>query len=87
MGRISLQKPHRRGHEELAPLGFRAARFHRALPQEIELVLIQTAVQSEQQPIVTEAWAIDRFQVNQDRIDDAADLDQVLPLAAIPRKS
>ena len=55
MGGIGFQKPHRRRHEELAPLGFRAARFHRALPQEIELVFIQTAFQSQQQAIVTEA--------------------------------
>ena len=87
MGRIGFQKPNRRRHQELAPLGFRAARFHRALPQEIELVFIQTAFQSQQQAIVTEARAIHRFQVDQDRIDNATDLDEVLPLATIPRKS
>ena len=87
MRRVGFQKPHRRRHEELAALGFRATRFHRPLPQEIELVFIQTTFQSEQQAIVTEARAIDRFQIDQHRIDHATDLDQVLPLATIPRES
>jgi hypothetical protein len=82
-----LRNPTGAATRKLAPLGFRAPRFHRALPQEIELVFIQTAFQSQQEAIVAEPRAIDRFQVDQDRVDHATDLDQVLPLATIPCKS
>jgi hypothetical protein len=53
----------------------------------IEFVFVQTAFQSQQQAIVTEARAIDGFQIDQDRIDHTTHLDEVLPLPTIPGES
>jgi hypothetical protein len=65
----------------------RVARLHGALPQEVQLVLLQAALQSQQEPIITLPRGVDRVLVNQEGIDDPTDLNQLLPLPAVARKA
>jgi len=53
------------------------------LAQEVELILIEASLQAQQQPIVTLARRIDGLLVDQYGIDDAAHLDELLPIATV----
>lgn len=84
MRRVGLEIPDRRRHEELAAARLRTPRFHRALPQEVQLVFVQAALQPEQQTIVAVPRAVHRVEIDQHGVHDAADFDELLPLATIP---
>ena len=73
----------RRGNDQLAAFGFLVTRGQRALPQQVELVLVQRALQPQQQPVVALARRIDGLLVHQNRIDHPAHLDQLLPIPAV----
>ena len=62
-----------------------AARFHRTLSQQVQLVLVQTALQTEQESIVAEPGCVDHLLIDQHGVHDAADLYQFLPFAAVAR--
>ena len=68
-------------------VGLLVAGRERALAQQIEFVLVQTALQPEQEAIVALARRIDRVLIDQHRVDHAAQLDQLLPVAAVPREA
>jgi hypothetical protein len=59
------------------------ARRERALPQQVELVLVQAALEPEQEPVVAVPRGVDRLPVHQHRVDDPAHLDELLPVAAV----
>src|SRR5260221_11947979 len=51
--------------------------------QKIELILVEDALQSQQQPVVPLTRRIDRLLIDQHGIDDAAHLDQLPPVTAV----
>src|ERR1700733_8818642 len=53
------------------------------LAQKIELILVEAALQSQQQPVVALTRRIDRLLINQHSIDDPAHLDELLPVTAV----
>ena len=57
------------------------------MPQEIEFILIEATLQTKQQPVVAVARRVHRFLVDQHRVDNAAHLDQLLPVAAVAREA
>ena len=73
----------RGGDDQLAAPGLLVARRQRTLPQQVELVLVQRALQSQQQPIVALAGRVDGLLVHQNRVDHPAHLDQLLPVPAV----
>ena len=79
----TLTKPTGARDDEFAASRLLVARRQRPLAQEVELVLVEAALQPEQQPIVALARRVDRLLIDQDRVDDAAHLDQLLPVAAV----
>src|SRR5260370_938042 len=78
-----LYKADRRGDDEFAPARLLVSRRHRALTQKIEFILVEAALQTQQEPVVAMTWRVDGLLINEDRIDDAAHLDQLLPVAAV----
>jgi hypothetical protein len=70
-----LNEADRRGDDQLAPACLRVARRQRPLSQEIEF--------PQEQPIIAVARQIDRFLVDQHSVDDAAHLNQLLPIATV----
>ncbi len=54
-----------------------------SLPQQIELILVEAALQAQKQTVVALAWGIDGLLVDQDGVDDPAHLDELLPVAAV----
>ena len=78
-----LDEADRCGDDQLAPARLLVTRRQRALPQEIELVLIETALEAEEQPVIALAQHIDRLPVDEHRVDHAAHLDQLLPITAV----
>src|SRR5450830_591730 len=79
----SLHEADRSRDDQLAPACLRVTRRQRALAQQIEFVFVETALQSEQQPIIALSGCVDRFLIDQHRVDHAAHLDQLLPVAAV----
>jgi hypothetical protein len=59
----------------------------RALAQQIEFILVEAALQSEQQPVIAVARRIDRLLIDQHRVDHAAHLDQLLTIPAVAGES
>ena len=82
-----LDEADRRADHELAAPRLLVADRERALAQQVECVLVQSALQPEQEATVALARRIDRVLVDQYRVDHAAHLDQLLPVAAVPRKA
>ena len=91
-GSFSSRSPHldeadRRRDDEFAPPGLLVARRERPLTQEVELVLVEAALQPQQQPVVALPRRIDRLLIDQQRVDDPAHLDELLPVAAVAREA
>src|SRR3984893_15354832 len=74
-----------RGHDEFATSGLLVARRERA--RQVEFVLVETALQAEQQAIIALPRGIDCLLVDQHRVDDAAHLDELLPVVAVTGKA
>lgn len=55
----------------------------RALTQEIEFVFIEAALQTQKQTVIALSRRIDGFLVDQERVDDAAHFDKLLPVTAV----
>jgi hypothetical protein len=84
---VALAVADRGHHDQFAALGLRAPRLERALAQQVELVLVEAPLEPEQQSVVAGARGVHGLLVDQHRVDDAADLDELLPLAAVARKA
>ncbi len=78
-----LDEADRGGDHQLAPPRLGVARRERTLPQQVELVLVQAALEPEQQAVVAVARRVDRLAVHQHRVHHPAHLDQLLPVAAV----
>ena len=61
-------------------------RRERPLTQEVELVLVEAALQPQQQPVVALPRRMDGLLIDQQRVDEAAHLDELLPVAAVARE-
>jgi hypothetical protein len=57
------------------------------LPEQVELVFVQAALQAQKQPVIAIAWRINRFLIDQHSVDDTAHLDEMLPVPAVARKA
>ena len=57
------------------------------MPEQVELVFVQAALQAQKQPVIAIAWGIDRFLIDQHSVDDTAHLDEMLPVPAVARKA
>lgn len=82
-----LNEANGRGNDKLAALGLLIARRQGALPEKVELIFIETALQAEQKSVVTLTRRIDCLLVDQHRIDDTAHFDKLLPVAAVSGKA
>ena len=78
-----LHEPDRRRHNQLAPARLLVAGRERALAQQIQFVLVEAALEPEQQAIVAVPWRIDGLLIDQNGIDHAAHLDELLPIPAV----
>jgi hypothetical protein len=57
------------------------------LPKQVEFVLVEGSLQPQQQPIIAQARRIHRLLIDEQCVDNTAHLDQLLPLAAVPREA
>src|SRR6476661_7507368 len=55
----------------------------RALAQQIKFVLVEAALEAEQQAVVAVPWRIDGLLIDQNGVDHAAHLDELLPIPAV----
>src|SRR6266478_4939747 len=78
-----LHEADRGSDDEFAAPGLLIAGRQGTVAQKIELVLVEAALQSQQQPVVALTRRIDRLLIDQHGIDDAAHLDQLLPVTAV----
>src|SRR2546426_12561189 len=72
-----------RRHNQLAPARLLVARRKRALAQQIQLVLVEAPLQPEQQAVVAVPWRIDGLLIDQNGVDHAAHLAELLPIPAV----
>src|SRR5215831_3853826 len=78
-----LDKAHWRADDEFATTRLLVARRERALAQQIKFIFVEASLQPEKQPVIPVPRRIDRLLINQHRIDNAAHLDQLLPVPAV----
>src|SRR5262249_59928700 len=72
-----------RRHNQLAAARLLVARRKRALAQQIQLVLVEASLEPEQQAVVAVPWRIDGLLIDQNGVDHAAHLDELLPIPAV----
>src|SRR3981189_69102 len=72
-----------RRHNQLAPARLLVAGRERALAQQIQLVLVEAALEPEPQAVVAVSWRIDGLLIDPNGIDPAALLDELLPIPAV----
>src|ERR1700737_4582683 len=72
-----------RCHNQLAPARLLVAGRERALAQQIQLVLVEAALEPEQQAVVAVPRRIDGLLIDQNGIDHAAHLDELLPIPTV----
>src|ERR1700753_1891113 len=77
----------RHGQEELATTSLLFERPQRALPKDRELQFAHRALHTQQQPIVWVARIVNAVLIHNDRADQAAELDQGMPVTPITRQS
>src|ERR1700688_3600804 len=78
-----LHEADRSSDDEFAAPGLLIAGRQGTLTQKIELILVEAALQSQQQPVIALTRRVDRLLIDQHGIDDAAHLDQLLPVTAV----
>src|ERR1700722_2333901 len=77
----------RHRQEELATTSLLFERLQRALPKDRELQFAHRALHAQQQPIVWVARIVNAVLIHNDRTDQAAELDQGVPITPITRQS
>src|SRR5260370_9815173 len=77
-----LHEADRGSDDEFAAPGLLIAGRQGTVAQKIELILVEAALQSQQQPVFALTQPIDPLLINQPGIDDAAHLDELLPVTA-----
>src|SRR4029077_5776172 len=78
-----LEKADRCGHNQLAATCLLVAGGKRALPQKIEFILVEAALEAKKEPIIAMARQVNCLLVDQHRVHHPAHLDQLLPIAAV----
>ncbi len=76
----------RHGHAQLAAARLGEGGLEQTLAQERELELAHRALEPQQQPIVRRAGVVDAVGVDDVRADEAAELEEVMPVAPIARE-
>ena len=74
------------GEQQFATARLLLEGFERALAEQRQLHLAHRALHAQQQPIVWMAWVVDAVLVNDQRADQAAELEQRVPIAAVARQ-
>ena len=82
-----LNEANRRGDDEFTAPCLLIARRERALPQQIKLVLVEAALQPQEQPVIALSRRIDGLLIDEQCINDTAHLDKLLPIAAVACKA
>src|SRR5882724_2742697 len=82
-----LHEANRGCDDEFAAAGLLVAGRERTLAQKIEFILVEASLQPQQQPVIALTRCIDRLLVDQHGVDDAAHLDELLPVAAVAGKA
>src|SRR6202049_3921735 len=72
-----------RCHNQRAPARLLVAGRERALAQQIQLVLVEASLEPEQQAVIAVPWRIDGLLIDQNGVDHAAHLDELLPIPAV----
>src|SRR4051812_21112162 len=80
---VRLEVAYGDGEEELAAAGLLLEGFERALTEERELHLAHGALHAEQKPVVRMARIVDPILIKDQRTDQAAELEQRVPVAAV----
>jgi len=75
------------GNDQFATACLFSACLDRALTQQVQFILVQTALEAQQQTVVAKPWRVDHLLINQHGIDHATDFHQLLPLATVARKT
>src|SRR5258708_3071422 len=78
-----LHEADRGSDDEFAAPGLLIAGRQGTVAQKIELILVEAALRSQQQPVVALTRRIDRLLIDQHGIDDAAHLAQLLPVTPV----
>src|SRR6516225_2612992 len=76
-----------RHDDQLAPSGLLVAGRQGALAQQVELVLVEATLEPEQQPIIPLPRRVYCLLIDQQGVDHAAHLDQLLPVVAVAGKA
>ena len=82
-----LEKPDRSLDDELTTTCLRPPRFEGSLSEEIDLILAHAPLEAEQQPIIRTTRIVDRLVIDEQRVDHAAHLDELVPVAVISREA
>src|SRR5690242_15844313 len=77
----------RHADPQLAAARFGAGGIEHAGPQHAKLELADAAFHAEQQPIVRPAGIVDPIEVDHPRVDQPAQFEQVMPIAAVAREA
>src|SRR4051812_50150346 len=59
----------------------------RALPQKVEFVLVEAALETQEQAVVAQTRRVDHLLVDKQRVDDAAHFNELLPISAVAREA
>lgn len=59
-------------------------RFQRALPRKVQLQLAHRSAQSQQQAIIDDPRVINAVRVDDQRADQSAQFDQIMPVSPVP---
>jgi len=72
---------------EFAPASLLSHRFQGSLPEQMKFKLIYCSLQSKEQSIIRRTRIVYSFRVDDDRADKSTQLDQMMPIPAIPRQT
>ena len=80
---IGLDVSDRDHHDQLAAARHLVACGQGALTQEVEFVLVQAALQTQQESVITLARRVDGLLIDEQGVDNTAHLDQLLPVPTV----
>jgi hypothetical protein len=84
---LEFNEANRCRNDEFSTPRLLIARRQRALPQKVKLILVEAPLQPQEQPVIALSGRIDGLLIDQQCINDAAHLDQLLPVAIVARKA
>src|SRR3954471_5831849 len=82
-----LDEADRGRHDKLAAACLLMACRERALPQKVEFVLVEAALETQEQAVVAQTRRVDHLLVDEERVDDAAHFNELLPISAVAREA